>query len=433
MQKLSDKYPVEGTLIAAIINEMMVIRKSITLAICGVLGVVGSAFAQTWTLTSVPDQVIPAVASSADGSKLVAVGSGNMGGSIYTSTNSGMTWASNDVFTAFVWWNSVASSMDGNKLVVVGDSAIITSTNAGATWVTNSAPNEAWTSVACSADGNTFAAVAGVSASGGVGNISAICISTNGGMTWMITSAPSNYWVSVASSADGTKLVAAAMIGSSWHPDFIYLSTNSGSTWMRSGAPSNAWSSVASSADGSKLVAACFPSALIEGTLTSAGGIYTSTDAGATWRSNNVPEQGFQAVASSADGSRLVAGMNSGEIYTSTNSGATWQAENSFNASWNSFASSADGSKLIGAAMAFSSSIYISQVDPSPQLNLASSGNHLTASWVIPSTNFVMQRSSDFSSWTDVTNLPVLNLTNLEEEVVLSPTNSSGFYRLKTP
>ena len=83
--------------------------------------------------------------------------------------------------------------------------------------------------------------------------------------------------------------------------------------------------------------------------------------------------------------------------------------------------------------MAFSSSIYISQVDPSPQLNLASSGNHLTASWVIPSTNFVMQRSSDFSSWTDVTNLPVLNLTNLEEEVVLSPTNSSGFYRLKTP
>ena len=317
MQKLSDKYPVEGTLIAAIINKMMVIRKSITLAICGVLGVVGSAFAQTWTLTSVPDQVIPAVASSADGSKLVAVGSGNMGGSIYTSTNWGVTWTSNDVFIRFVPWYSVASSADGNKLVVVGglseaDNAIITSTNAGATWVTNSAPNEAWTSAACSADGKILVAAAGQSASGVVGNVSAVCISTNGGMTWTQTSAPSNHWVSVASSADGTKLVAAAMWNASGNLDFIYVSTNSGDVWVRSGAPSNAWSSVASSADGSKLVAACFPGALIDPTSTSAGGIYTSTDAGATWRSNNVPEQGFQAVASSADGSRLVAGMNSG-------------------------------------------------------------------------------------------------------------------------
>jgi len=32
-----------------------------------------------------------------------------------------------------------------------------------------------------------------------------------------------------------------------------------------------------------------------------------------------------------------------------------------------------------------------------------------------------------------VTNPPALNLTNLQDKVVLSSTNGSGFYRLKTP
>jgi len=45
----------------------------------------------------------------------------------------------------------------------------------------------------------------------------------------------------------------------------------------------------------------------------------------------------------------------------------------------------------------------------------------------------VLQQSSDLVAWTEVTNASVLNLTDLQDEVVLSPTNSSGFYRLKTP
>ncbi len=32
-----------------------------------------------------------------------------------------------------------------------------------------------------------------------------------------------------------------------------------------------------------------------------------------------------------------------------------------------------------------------------------------------------------------MTNQPVLNLTNLQNQVTLSPSNSSGFYRPKTP
>jgi hypothetical protein len=45
----------------------------------------------------------------------------------------------------------------------------------------------------------------------------------------------------------------------------------------------------------------------------------------------------------------------------------------------------------------------------------------------------VMQQSSDLTLWSDVTNTPELNLDNLQNEVILTPSNDSGFYRLKTP
>jgi hypothetical protein len=58
---------------------------------------------------------------------------------------------------------------------------------------------------------------------------------------------------------------------------FIYVSTNSGATWIQSDAPSKVWSSVASSSDGTKLVAVTmnYPA--------NASWIYTSTNSGVTW------------------------------------------------------------------------------------------------------------------------------------------------------
>jgi hypothetical protein len=53
------------------------------------------------------------VASSSDGSKLVAVVSG---GYIYTSANSGTTWTQTGTQQS---WSGVASSSDGSKLVAV--------------------------------------------------------------------------------------------------------------------------------------------------------------------------------------------------------------------------------------------------------------------------------------------------------------------------
>ena len=70
---------------------------------------------------------------------------------------------------------------------------------------------------------------------------------------------------------------------------------------------------------------------------------------------------------------------------------------------------------------------------PAPCLNLTSSSNNNSISWIIPSTNFMLQQSSDLTAWADVTNVPVLNLTNLQNQVTLPSSNASGFYRLKTP
>jgi len=80
-------------------------------------------------------------------------------------------------------------------------------------------------------------------------------------------------------------------------------------TWIQqTNAPSTNWTAVASSADGNKLVAAAY-----------GGLIYTSTNSGDTWtQCTNAPDEGWESVASSADGTTLVAvayNNGNGSIY----------------------------------------------------------------------------------------------------------------------
>jgi hypothetical protein len=143
-------------------------------------------------------------------------------------------------------WHGVASSADGTKLAAVNWGRIYTSTNSGLNWVSNDVPYALWIAIASSADGNKLAAAAGYG--GG------IYISTNSGVVWMQTNAPTNNWLSIASSADGNLLIAAA---ASQTNGLIFISTNSGASWTQTTAPTNYyWTSVAASADGCKLVAA---------------------------------------------------------------------------------------------------------------------------------------------------------------------------------
>ena len=135
--------------------------------LCGLPVAVDSAFAQTWTQTIATSQAWFAVASSADGSKLVTAATGNyMGpGQIYTSTNSGSTWTL--TIAPSNSWVSVASSADGNKLVAAAtgngtrfsQGAIYTSTNSGGDWNSNNVTPNNWGPVASSADGTKLVAV----------------------------------------------------------------------------------------------------------------------------------------------------------------------------------------------------------------------------------------------------------------------------------
>jgi hypothetical protein len=387
--------------------------KKLLMVFCGLLFVM-PAVAQTWTQTFAPTNFWWSIASSADGSKLVAlIGGVPYAKAICTSADSGATWTSNTV-PAVEWW-SVASSADGTKLIAAasyGGSGIYTSTDSGTTWATNNIPGYAWFSVVSSADGVKLVAVAG-----GGQVTGPIYTSTNSGLNWMSNHVAANHWESVAGSADCVKLIAVA-------DGNYYTTANSGGNWTSNGIPSVNWSAVASSADGTKLVAAV----IISGTHR----ILTSANSGVSWSTNSAQVSRLNSVASSADGVRLIA-VEQSRIWFSTDSGTTW-ASNNVTGFWRGVASSADGGKWI-VADGGPGGIWTSQTVPAPQLNLAPSGGQLTASWIIPSTNFVLQQNPDLTPthWATVTNQPALNPANLQYQILLSPSNSRSFYRLAIP
>lgn len=360
------------------------------------------SFAQTWVQTGAPSNSWHSVACSADGTKIVAAA----GDAIYFSTNSGSTWTSNSASMA-----AIALSADGNKWAAVNlGTYVYTSTNWGMTWKSVNTPTQEFyfdfqlDAVASSADGNKL--IVGPN----------IYSSRDSGATWT----PSNTnraGDSLACSSDGTKLFAINVGG-------ISISTNSGDTWFTNNAPPFSFSvgSIASSADGNKLAI-----------LANSYGIYVSTDMGASWTKTVDVSGGGPGspIVSSAEGSRLLAAVGP-VLYVSADSGATWTTNNPEGPfKGKHVAMSADGTELIAAV--YGGGIWMLRNTPAPQLNLAFADDNLNLSWTVPSTNFVLQSSADLLSWTDVTNQPVLNLTNLQDEVYLAPTNDSIFFRLKTP
>jgi DNA-binding beta-propeller fold protein YncE len=382
-----------------------------------------------WSIASVPNtNNWDAMASSADGTKLVAVNfASGPAGAIYVSTNSGASWTITSA--PLGTWETVASSVDGTKLIAGGGGGygtkvgpICTSTNSGATWITNNAPIANWQCVASSANGNKLVAVDLIDRS--------IYASTNSGAIWnRLMNAPSQYWYSIASSADGNKLVAVSG-GYSTSANVIYTSANSGATWTLRSTSVGYWTSVASSADGNNLVA------VGGGFSGHTGPIYTSANAGVTWHPTTAPSKNWINVASSADGTILAAAAvtnaSGSAIYISTDSGTTWKPGGlPLSLSWESLAFSADGAELVaGAGYPQVGGIFYLRTTPAPKLNLSVSNNQPLLSWIIPSLDFTLQQSPDLMNWTNVMNSPVLNLTNLQNQVVLPPPGGNGFFRL---
>src|ERR1051326_7650420 len=385
-----------------------------------------ACFSQQWILTSAPTNEWACVASSADGSKLVAgsyyhfSGNGLGDGLIYRSTNGGASWFQTTAPAAN--WQAVVCSADGVQIAAaingdgrVDGGPIYISRNSGATWTKTTAPPSppAWGpspgGLTCSADGAKL--LAGQNSDPGP-----TLISTDSGVTWMQTSLPTtNFWVWVACSADGSALIAAP-----GGADALYVSTNGGAAWAATATSlSDNWASVACSANGTRIAAAGYTSGGV-------ARIYLSTDSGATWTNAGAPQEGTLGwpLACSADGFTLVSiGYNAAAslpmIYRSTTFGTTWsdtQAPNVYE--WEAVACSADAAKII--AVAWNGGIYTWQSASAPSLNIARSGTNAVLSWIVPSTNFNLQQASDLSApnWANVPAAPGLNFTNLRYELV---------------
>jgi len=291
------------------------------------------------------------VASSSDGMRLAAAAERD----IWTSIDRGGSWKrrTNITLGKEEYWAALASSADGLRLAAAvpvyygsnSDVGIYTTSDGGTTWTRRGNTGQKYDrslyrplSLASSDDGMRLAAAS--STSGG------IYTSTDGGVSWMRQeNSAGRAYSTVVMSSDGSRLAATPSAN-----DFIYTSNDSGRTWVQqTGSPNGYWRALASSADGLKLVAVS----------TDIGddhlGLYTSTDGGATWVKRAVERFNADAVASSAKGIRLVAVGLTTPVFTSDDSGATWvqQPVRPFpygpNAVW-ALASSADGSRLVAGS-----------------------------------------------------------------------------------
>ena len=252
-------------------------------------------------------------------------------GYIYTSTDYGITWNENDSLGTQKWY-SITSSKDGNNLVAtVFGGYIYTSYNSGVTWIAQMTDStRSWTSVTSSSDGSFFAA----------------CVTKNSIYTSIAkTTVFKPYTRSVGLYSPITSIVtnksSSTDIGDIFKPFSSSIIYSLGQLYIPRDS-NRSWYGIASSYDGTTLVAAV-----------SGGYLYTSTDTGMNWTAQMTSStRAWQSVAISSDGTKMVSGLRPGVIYTSTDSGINWTAR-ATNASrdWYCFASSSDGNKLIGVVV----------------------------------------------------------------------------------
>jgi len=359
------------------------------------LGAAVSSFAFSWRqVNGIPSAV--AAGMSADGRVICTVSSA---GNVSISTDSGNNWKYTINNPFFFRGGEVAISADGSKiftcLMTNGQIGILKSSDYGKSWTQTSFPSSKYSSnspVACSADGSIV-----VTASG----IGQILYSANSGANCRTSSVLNANWQSLASSAGGARMAAAAGNGS------IYFSTNFGAMWSAANLSTQSWTSVCLSSDGQWVGAI------------STTNSYISGNAGVSWATNHI---GGSNIVCSANGTRwIIAGS---QILSSADSGRTWRTNFDSLQLWDAAAISADGSEVFAAD-------WLGNETPSPQLNLRYQGSTVAVSWLLPSTNFVLQQTTDLTgNWSTVPISPALVFTNLQQEITLPVTTGNAFFRL---
>lgn len=147
-----------------------------------------------------------------------------------------------------------------------------------------------------------------------------LLLSTNSGASFAPTTAPAGAWISADMTPSGARIVAVQYGGG------LYQSTNSGATWARIDGITTGreYESVTISEDGARVVAV---------TLSGAGGaIYTSSNATAatptftqaTLVGGGALTDSFRWVDSSANGMMVVAASHNGTLFLSADGGLTF-------------------------------------------------------------------------------------------------------------
>ena len=248
-----------------------------------------------------------AITSSSDGTKLAAV---VYGGDIWTSTDSGVTWANKTASLGVQNWSSITSSSDGSVLAAatVNGGNVYVSTTTGATWTPATSMYGTWGHIVSSSDGTKLVV------SGGFGG--ALWRSADTGATWsqltaLGTTTPGLGWNGLTSSTDGTKIVTDQYNG------HVFASSNSGATWATTTAPVAQWGLLAASGDGSKVAGSANWDTY---------GFYVSTSTATTWTGYPSGLGGGVQVylGYSSDGTTLMRAVNGDYLYISTNDGLTW-------------------------------------------------------------------------------------------------------------
>ena len=390
-------------------NSCGVIRQSflfLVALLCAGICAQREVTAQDWVLIDSPanpNRFFEALACSADGATVICaqLEFTNVIDAIFTSTNWGATWITNEIPSYGGW--ATGCSADGTVLLVMSGGIVYSSTNSGISWRSNYVSGAAWYSVAGSGDGRRWLA----SASGDEYE-KPLYLSQDSGATWSPV-APTNYWLQVASSAAGDVLVAVSFDGA-------IISTNGGSSWHW--ALTNVLQGCVCSVDGKKI------------TLVGHQIICRSDDFGSTWSFQSVAAN-LSQVSASADQKELAAVSHHvpGPVYLSSDGGETWTTNSTPILNWRRTVFSADGSRSYAVG---NRKIYTRVKTPSPRVEVARSGSNLLLAWTVPAMSFRLQENDNLTStsWFDVSAQPQFNALSLKHEMIIAPVSSQKFYRL---
>ena len=268
-------------------------------------------------ITIIHSKIATSISSSSKGEFLVL----SLYGGIYKSTDSGLTWS--ETSASGDSWVCVTSDGTGTNLAALNDTDgnIYTSQDSGSTWINrtggNTGSGKYFYWITSDSIGKNLAAVNGVD----------IYTSVNKGITWtnqtVNTSQTSQNWYAITSNSTGQYLAAVVKGGG------IYISSNTGASWNQTSAPNANWVSIVSDSTGKYLVA-CIDN----------GGIYTCNSSTLTngntgaWILSSSPNTSWICLTIDSTG-KYVAAVNSGNlinnvyaldghIWTSQNFGSDW-------------------------------------------------------------------------------------------------------------